>query len=742
MPELQAVTGQLYIVDGVMQTVDANTAVPGILVQPPPSRAHRSRSHDFLFVHLTLSGNPEETAVLTQDLLDLISQKFYATSGSLTAALRGAIMAANQTLLKRNLTSKETVREGGITCVVLRQDELFSLQSGETLALLGHNFGIERLPPKPLDHITPLGRTSGLDIRYDHHRLQSGDLLLLADPRISHLPTDSFSDALVDTDIESGLDALIDIVADESARLLMIEFNDDSLLDLPDVVQPRPREGQIVAPTPQPRRDPNAVPIPTAAGERRPQPVRAGQPAPAKDNIRTLPAIDREQVETTARRAGSQAALGLSTFTAWLVDLLSRLRPPRTADITQEEEPTSLAWPMIIAILIPIIIAVIVSGVYLERGQVQRMADIRTEMSQLISQADQAGGDVALARQFYNQALALAVEAETELRPGDETVAQLRSIARERLDELDDITRLSARPYYEFSEGTALTHVVLRDGFNGGIFILDKGNGLVYEQETDETYLNPLTLEPEVKLFNGQAVSTGAVGSVIDMFWRPAGSAVSRDGLAMLDSNGALLTYQPNLDSNYAVTLDLASEWQAPIAIATFDERLYILDIGAQVIWKYFPNGDDFLANAEDRVLFFADDADLNQVIDFDIYSQDGGLILLYRDGRIRYYDTRSSRLEWDESDVLANGLLTPFVSPTAVEIVGRGLNASIFVADPGSGRIVQISRPTGQVLAQYRATGPNGEELFSQISDFAIAETPLRVFVTTEQTLYLAVQE
>ena len=29
MPELQAVTGQLYIVDGVMQTVDANTAVPG-----------------------------------------------------------------------------------------------------------------------------------------------------------------------------------------------------------------------------------------------------------------------------------------------------------------------------------------------------------------------------------------------------------------------------------------------------------------------------------------------------------------------------------------------------------------------------------------------------------------------------------------------------------------------------------------------------------------------------------------
>lgn len=746
MSDLQAVTGQLYIVDGVMQAVEASvgtaTAVPGILVQPPPSKTNRSRNRDFLFVHLTLSGNVEETAVLAQDLLDLISHKFYTASGSLTAALRSAIMAANQTLLQRNLTSKETVREGGLTCVVLRQGELFTLQAGETLALLGHNFGIERLPPRTPDHITPLGRTSGLDIRYAHHRLQSGDLLLLADPRISHLPTDTFSDALVDTDIESGLDALIDIVADESARLLMIEFNDDSLLDLPDVVQPRPREGQLVAPTPQPRRNPEAVLRPTTGSERRPQPVREGRPAPARDNIRTMPAIDRQQVEHTARRAGSQAALGLSTFTAWLADLLSRLRPPRTAVTTEEEESVSWTWPTLIAILIPVLIAVIVSGVYLERGRVQRLSEIRAEMSQLISQADQVGADSAQARQFYTEALTLAVEAETEVRPGDETVAQLRNIARERLDELEDVTRLSARPYYEFSEGTALTHVVLRDGFNGGIFILDKGNGLVYEYETDDTYLNPLTLEPQARVFNGQAVGTQVVGSVIDIFWRPAGNAVSRDGLAMLDSSGGLLTYQPNLGSTFAVPLDLASEWQAPIAIATFDERLYILDIGAQVIWKYFPNGDDFTANADDRSLAFTEDPDLEQVIDFDIFSQDGGLVLLYRDGRIRYYDTRSGRLEWNETDVLANGLQTPLVAPSSVEIVGRGLNASIFVADPGSGRIVQISRPTGQVLAQYRATGPNGEELFSQITDFAIAETPLRVFVTTGQTLYLAVQE
>ena len=404
------------------------------------------------------------------------------------------------------------------------------------------------------------------------------------------------NDALVDTDIETGLDALIDTVADESARLLLIEFNDNSLLDLPDVVLPTPREGQEIAPVPQPRRDPPER-VPTAAngGERRPQPIREGAPTPANDGVRSLPALDRQQVETSARRAGSQAALGLSTFTAWLAELLARLRSPQTADSTLEddEEPINWAWPVLIAVLIPIIVTVIVSGVYLERGRGQRLSEIRTEMAQLIGLADQAGSDATLTRQHYNNALALAVEAETELRPGDEEVARLRTIARERLDVLDDVTRLRARPFYEFSEGTSLTTVVLRDGFNGGVFTLDKGNGLVYEHETDENYNNSLTGEdnsltaaPQPRLFNGQAVGNQVVGNIIDMFWRPVGNNVSREGLAMLDSNGALLTYQPNLDSTFAVPLDLASEWQAPIGVSTFNERLYILDIGARVIWK------------------------------------------------------------------------------------------------------------------------------------------------------------
>jgi hypothetical protein len=178
------------------------------------------------------------------------------------------------------------------------------------------------------------------------------------------------------------------------------------------------------------------------------------------------------------------------------------------------------------------------------------------------------------------------------------------------------------------------------------------------------------------------------------------------------------------------------------VAATDFEERLYVLDTGAAQIWKYYPDGESFTAQADERTVAFNEDADLGKAVDFDIYSEDGSLVVIYTDGRIRYYDTRNGRIEWDENTLLANGLTTPLVNPTSVEIVGRGLNATIYIADAGNGRIVQVSRPTGQVLAQFRATGADGTELFTGITDFAIAELPLRVFVTRGGTLYSATLE
>lgn len=731
--ELQAVTGHLYLVEGAVQETDT---VPGLLLQSAPGKTARGRNQDSLFVHLSLSGQPTETAVLSQDLLDIISQQYFQSSGSVTAALRRAVIEANQRLLRLNLSGSNEVREGAITCAVLRGTELFMVQVGEALAFLGHNFGVERIPARRPDHLTPLGRTAGIDVRFFHQRLQVGDMLLLADPRIAHLPTNALAPALVDTEVAYGLEQLKTAVGPDSARLLLIEFTDELAAAftsaVPTPAEPAAHQESVTAvPPPQPRRDRSHLPtIPQQ--NRQPQPERPlSEPTPAsRQPIR--PNID---LETSARKATSEAAMGLSRFTGWLADVLARLRPPRAAE--EEKEPWAI--PAVIAIIIPLVVALIVGSVYIQRGRGQRFAEIKAEIGQNLGLADAAGDDETQAMAYYNAVIVLAAEAET-LRPGDAEITRLRQQALTELDRLSGVTRLTARPYHTFEETVDLTAVVLQEGFNGGIYTLDGANSQVFRHPTSEDYMTA-TAEPELHVFGGQAVGSHVVSSIRDIIWRPMGSNVSRDGLAMLDSTGALLTYYPNFDDLRAVPLGFAADWQMPLAITTFAERLYILDPGARQIWKYYPEGDGFIQQEDERTLVFSENPELETAVDIAIYSEDGSLVVLYGDGRIRYYDTRSGRVQWDETTLLQNGLGSPFLGPTAVEMVGRGLNASIFVADPGSGRLVEISRG-GTVLAQYRASDENGLELFGNITDFAITKTPLRVFVTAGNQLYLATQE
>lgn len=718
--ELQAITGQLYLVNGQAQSPDSGAA-PGLLAQAPPPKATRSRRRDSLFVHLSLTGPVEETAVLSQDLLDLISRRFFQATGSVTAALRQAIDDANQQLLRRNLESSGPTRAGAIACAALHQGELFMLQAGEGLAFLGHNFGVERLPANKPAQSTPLGRSAGLHVRYYHHRLQEGNMLLLADPRIANLTAETLAPALVDTDVEEGLLALQTAVGPQTARLLLIEFSSQEVAHLPEIA--------TIAP----------VVAPAAVATQFPAPIREGdvKRAAASSRPAPQPALQTDKivagVEHGARQATASAAFGLANFTDWFTDMLSRLRPPRE----EGEETTHWAIPTLIAIVIPVLVAIIVTGVYLERGRVQRFADVKMAMAENIGLADGAA-DNETARAYYDAIIALADEAD-ELRAGDGEVGRMRQLAMAELDRLDGVTRLQAQLLHQFTSEIDLTRVVLQRDQNGGIYTLDSGNN-VYFHPTDSSYQR-LTGEPTLVLFSGKALGSHVAGRVVDMIWRRAGTAVSRDGLAMLDAGGALLTYFPNLGDTNVAPLGLASVWQVPAAITTFSERLYVLDPGAREIWKYYPDGDGFVVRENDQTLRLDPNADLHQAIDLDLYSEDGSLLLLYGDGRLRYYDTRSGRVLWDESNLLENGGLNiPLVQPTAAQLVGRGLNTSIFVADPGTGRIIQIARG-GRVVAQYRATSEMGLELFNNIKGFDVAESPLRIFVTDGSKLYVVTQ-
>ncbi len=574
--------------------------------------------------------------------------------------------------------------------------------------------------------MTPLGRSSGLDFRYYHQRLQPGDMLLLTDPRISHMPSHSLSPALVDTELELGLDELREIIGEDSGRLLLVEFTDDAPNTLPVIAKPIIRKGRIT------------LPQSAAVASMPNQPVREGQQSPDFDNSQSIYSRDiSESVETTARHAASRSALGLSFLTGWMADLMLRLNPPVEAG---DEDRAHWALPVILAIGIPLIVAIVVSGVYLQRGRVRQVAELRMEMSQSLVMAQEAGDDKVLAREHYSHLVELASEAN-ELRPGDPGVAEMRHQALTAMDELDGVTRLNATPFYTFDSSADLSAVALREDFTGGIYTLDSANDTVYSHDTDETFTNLLSEKPATVGFNGQAVGTHVIQDIVDIMWRPSGAQVEEDGLAMLEKGGALVSYYPNSAETRAAPLGLSSEWQNPVAFTQYSERLYVLDPPSEAIWKYFPQGEEFIAEPTERQLTMnADDVDLINAIDLDLYSEDGSLLVTYSDGRIRYYDTRSGRIQWDETDLLENGLSTPVGYPAAAILVGKGLNASIFILDSSSGRIIQVSR-LGTILAQYRALDERGQDAFIGGSALAVAETPLRIFVTVDNELLLAKQ-
>lgn len=713
---------------------------------PAPPRSARGRERDQLFIHLTLVGQGEDSLAQAAEFARQVRQTFFHTEGSATAALRRAVLDLNEQLLHLNLSSKSSAYEGAITCAALRGDELFTVQVGEALAFLGHNFGVERLTTiksatrsstNATAAATPLGRTAGIDIRFAYHRLQPGDMLLLAEPRLAHLTGSALSDALVDTDILTGLENLATIVAPfighDAGRLLLVEFSDESPTYLS--VVSRSRRNPLATMTANLVEEKAAQP---RAMPRRPMPapVRESGAAPAQPADEAA-VFAGDGLGTAARRVASQSARGLSAFTGWLVDFLNRLRAPASVE---GEATTTMALPLLLSVIIPMLIAVIVTGAYLRNGRVQQIAEIKQAMAQSLTLATEAGDDSAAAREHYNAVLALAAEAET-MRPGDGEVDRMLLEARKQLDRLDGVTRLAAELLYTYDATAQMEAIVLREGTEEGIFTLDRANNNVYLHQTEENYVELTAETPETVVFNGQSVGNQVVGPVTDMLWRPQGAFASRDGLIMLDRTGVVFTYYPNFADLRGLPLGFSSFWREPVAIADYSERLYVLDREAGQIWKYFPQGEGFVLNEDDQTIFFGPEADLGAAVDFDIYSEDGSLLLVYEDGRVRYYDTRSGRIQWDENTLLNNGLSTPLIAPTAVKLVGRGLNASVFIADPGSSRIVQVSRG-GTVLAQYRTADETGQELFAQMTEFDVAETPLRIFIVAGNKLYVVSQE
>ncbi len=152
-------------------------SLPGAALFEPPRKAARGREEDRLLCYLSMLGHPVPEVEL-QRLLQEVRDTYYATSGSLTSALRAAALRLNQQLLERNfaLRAQKRYNLGLLVLLAIRQEQALFLQGGPTHLFLWDRGELRHFHDPDLSQ--GLGYAQTPSLRYGQISLQPGQRLL------------------------------------------------------------------------------------------------------------------------------------------------------------------------------------------------------------------------------------------------------------------------------------------------------------------------------------------------------------------------------------------------------------------------------------------------------------------------------------------------------------------------------------------------------------------------------------
>ncbi len=144
---LEADIAYVHLLDGIRQP-----EVPsGFMVRSAPRRAARGRDRDLL-VLAVYAGTASSVS-----LIELAANVYFGTPGSVTSAAREAMGAVNAKLLDTNrfppVSGPVTC---GLTCAVLRADDLYIAQAGPGQCAVLRAEAAERFPDIGRDPTPPL----------------------------------------------------------------------------------------------------------------------------------------------------------------------------------------------------------------------------------------------------------------------------------------------------------------------------------------------------------------------------------------------------------------------------------------------------------------------------------------------------------------------------------------------------------------------------------------------------------
>ena len=116
----------------------------GFRASAPPRRAARSRSEDMLIMSISIQGDEQIAAEISQSWLDNLIQSFFKTSGSVTSAMRALIETLNLTLMEKNLKLGRDIgpTTASVNLAAIHRRILYIVQSGLSHAFVLNQQGL------------------------------------------------------------------------------------------------------------------------------------------------------------------------------------------------------------------------------------------------------------------------------------------------------------------------------------------------------------------------------------------------------------------------------------------------------------------------------------------------------------------------------------------------------------------------------------------------------------------------
>ncbi len=605
--ELEALVGHLHVVGG--RSISA--APPGLLVEVAPRRAARGREPDTFFVLVTPTDDVTAPAAFYDQMAQLSAERYFNNSGSVTAAIRSVFNSINQDLTDHNASGKRRY-EASMLCAVLREDEIILARAGSSVAVVMHGGEGKPFPTEFSNDETLFGPPLGVhpvpDIKMSRFPVGTGSRLVISDARLADIESDKTANALAAADINEAINVFKTLVGSQ-AMLLVAEFVP------PEAPSPVPvKEGRSTAKTP-PKTESQTIPAVATTNDTF---TPASTPLPEE----TIAPPKRERGPSVVQQGSGRIALRLSRMFGGLSRLFDRIMPLPA----EGQRPWIKASTMTgITVMIPVGIVLLV--MFISLGEVGN-----SEFELCVNEAKNAAetarsissSDVSSTTAAWNAVIAV-VRRCNDIRPGDGDMNALTREAQIVIDSLSDVERREANAI--LSLPNAVLNQIVVQGLD--LYVLDSQGQQIYRVTLTEngrsTVPNSRIIIPAMRF--GAAVGQYRINNLIDMAWSETTAQIMA-----LDDKGILIQCSPRfLQSCEAQQLLAAERWVSPRNMVIWQGRMYLLDPGANQIWRYDSSGGTFLNTP---IEYFSGDnrPDIRNAVDFGI-DDNGSVYILTGNG-------------------------------------------------------------------------------------------------------------